>query len=144
MRARESHLLAETISRNPTLTPELVETSEKAFSAFINSKLVKCLPSPVNGTSPSATAFDLFQAILAKDQSDPIFAKEAREKEEKFGMYLTMMTKSAAAIRLAERRLSEGSAAGDAVKDLVDGASGVLGPYLGETVSRRCGKEISD
>jgi cysteinyl-tRNA synthetase len=49
-------------------------------------------------------------------------------------MYLTSLSKSSAAIRTAAKRLNGSEAGQEGVKDLVEGAGDVLGPYLGETV----------
>jgi hypothetical protein len=125
--------LVETISSNPTLTSDLVSTAQTAFSRFIEKKLVKCLPSPVD-TPSDADGLTIFDAILAKDQADAEWAKSAREREEKFGMYLTSLSRASAAIRTAETQVGSQSSS-KAVKELVDGAADVLGPHLGETVS---------
>ena len=95
---------------------------------------MKCLPSPVDSAT-DADGLTQFDAILAKDQADPEWAKSAREKEEKFGMYLTSLTRASSAIRTAEKRASSGDAGSEGVKELVEGAADVLGPHLGETVS---------
>jgi len=134
LRARESHLLAEAVTANTSLRPELVSTAKTAFTKFVEKKLVKCLPSPVNSAA-DADGLAQFDAILAKDQADPEWAKSAREKEEKFGMYLTSLTRASSAIRTAEERAGSGDAGVEGVKELVEGAADVLGPHLGETVS---------
>ena len=136
LRARESHLLAEAISSTPTLTSELVSSAQTAFSKFIEKKLVKCLPSPVESPA-NADGLTVFDAILAKDSADAEWAKSAREREEKFGMYLTSLTRASAAIRAAQEQVGGSSSSSKAVKELVDGAADVLGPHLGDTVSYR-------
>ena len=73
--------------------------------------------------------------MIKRDTTDAEWAAEARAKEEKFGMYLTSLSKAQAAIQQAETRLASSTAGGDSVKDLVEGASDVLGPYLGAKVS---------
>jgi cysteinyl-tRNA synthetase len=56
-----------------------------------------------------------------------------REKDEKFGMYMGSLAKSCQAIKVARGRMGK-DGGGEAVKELVEGAADVLGPYLGETV----------
>lgn len=126
--------MAETISSNPNLDSALIQTAQTAFSQYVQRKLLKSLPTPVEAPSPNSDGLDHFDAILAKDTADPEWAKSAREKEEKFAMYLSSLSKSSAAIRTAEKRLASGETGVEGVKDLVDGAADVLGPYLGETV----------
>jgi hypothetical protein len=58
-----------------------------------------------------------------------------REKDEKFGMYLSSLARSAKAIDIAKGRLVRQDLAAEGVRELVEGAMDVLGPYLGETVS---------
>ena len=123
------------MTSNPTITSSLIYTAREAFSSFLHSKLPRALPTPVEPPSPNADAAAHFDAVLTKVKTDEAWTSAAREKEEKFGMYITSLTRSSAAIRLAEERLKKGDTSGEAVKDLVDGAADVLGPYLGQTVS---------
>jgi cysteinyl-tRNA synthetase len=58
-----------------------------------------------------------------------------REKDEKFGMYLTSLSRSLEALEVARGRLSNGDTGESAVTDLVEGTADILGPYLGEKVS---------
>ncbi len=44
-------------------------------------------------------------------------------------MYLASLTKASSAIRIAEKKLEGRNAGSEAVKELVDRASDVLGPY---------------
>lgn len=67
---------------------------------------------------------------MKRATTDTEFAKAAKEKEEKFGMYLSSLSKASAAIQTAEKSLNSNGS----VKELVEGAADVLGPYLGETV----------
>lgn len=129
-------MLEEAITSNQSLTPDLISKAQEAFTAFLHNKLIKSLPSPVEPSSPNDDSISHFQAILAKDNSDSAWAKAAREKEEKFSMYLTSLSKSGDAIRQAEALLAKGQSSAEDVKSLVEGASDVLGPYLGEKVSR--------
>lgn len=129
MRAREGYLLKETVEKNPALTAELIQTARKAYAEFLP-KLVKSLPSPVE--SGSDDALEQFAAIAAKDASDAEFARAGREKEEKFGLYITSLSKARQAILDAEKSLASGNTQG--VKELVDSTADVLGPYLGTTL----------
>ncbi|KAK8869958.1 cysteine-tRNA ligase [Kwoniella newhampshirensis] len=141
LRARESYLLTQNITSNPALTPQLLSSTQEAFTRFLNLKLIKSLPSPVEApSSPNATSFDHFETILTRDKSDATWAKSARDKDEKFGLYLTSLSKARDAYRIAEQRLETAEVGGDGVRDLVEGASDVLGPYLGDTL----GDTISD
>jgi len=49
-------------------------------------------------------------------------------------MYLTSLGRAAKAIEVAERRVESGDSGNEGVRELVEGASEVLGPHLGETV----------
>ncbi|WVR05035.1 cysteine-tRNA ligase [Kwoniella sp. DSM 27419] len=133
LRARESYLLNQTISSNPNLTPQLVSDAREAFSKFVNSKLIKSFPSP-----PSSDAklgpFELLEAALEKDKSDTEWARTAREKEEKFALYLASLIRARDAIKAAEEKLSSQSGGNEAVAELVQGTSDVLGPHYGETL----------
>ena len=97
--------------------------------------MVKSLPSPVESPSDDPYSFGLFEAVVAKDSADAEWAKAGREKEEKFGLYLTSLAKSVEAIRTAEKRIGTPEDSTEAVKELVNGTSDVLGPLLGEKVS---------
>lgn len=112
----------------------MLDTSNSAFDAFLQRKLLKALPSPVDLPSPNASGVEHFDAILAKDAADAEWARVAREKEEKFSMYLTSLSKASAAIRTAAQRVNGSEGGQEGVKELVEGAADVLGPYLGETV----------
>lgn len=129
MRAREGYLLKETKEKNPKLTPELIADARKAFAAFLP-KLVKNLPSPVDAPNGD-DALEHFNAIAKKAASDPAFVEAGKEKEEKFGLYITSLTQARDAILTAEKQLESGAAG--SVDALVDGTASVLGPYYGET-----------
>ncbi len=130
------------IQTNQSLTSDLISTSKTAFSGFVNKKLLKSLPTPVDPPSSTSDGLAHFDAILQKATSDAEFAKAAREKEEKFSMYLASLSKASDAIRTAEKRLTAQEGESAAVKELVDGAADVLGPYLGETVSTYSSAEL--
>lgn len=132
LRARESYLLDQAISSNPALTPQLISDVEAAFTKYI-AKPLKSLPTPLEH-SPNATSFEILDLLLQKDQSEAQWAKEAREREEKFGMYLTSLSKAREAYNSAQQKVGKPEGEGQAVKDLVEGAADVLGPYLGEKV----------
>jgi cysteinyl-tRNA synthetase len=68
-----------------------------------------------------------------------------RDKEEKWGMYLSSLSKSRDAILTADKRLEDGQGqiGSEAVQDLVEGASDVLGPWLGETLADTIADPIS-
>lgn len=130
-------MLKQTIANNPLLTPDLIQTAQSAFESYLVSKLVKCLPSPVDAPSASASPLDHFEAIVNRDQTDEAWAAEARAKEEKFGMHIASLTRARDAIRIAGERHQTGKDVGaEAVRDLVDGAAEILGPHLGTTVCR--------
>lgn len=129
MRAREAYLLNETKEKNPKLSPELVADARQAFAAFLP-KLIKVLPSPVDAPNGD-DALEHFAAISAKSTSDPQFLEAGKEKEEKFGLYITSLNQARDAILAAEKHLGSGAAGG--VDALVDGTASVLGPYYGET-----------
>lgn len=132
LRARESYLLDQAISTNLALTPELISDVEAAFTKYL-AKPLKSLTAPLEH-SPNATSFEILDLLLQKDQSEAQWAKEAREREEKFGMYLASLSKARDAYNAAQQRVGKPEGEGQAVKDLVEGAADVLGPYLGEKV----------
>jgi len=104
--------------------------------AYLKGRVLKSLPAPINGSHVDTDPLAYFDMILTKDGDDTgRGAKAAREKDEKFGMYLNSLSRAKSAIQLAEERLSKQETGETAVKDLVDGAGDALGPYLGETVS---------
>ncbi|WWC69630.1 cysteine-tRNA ligase [Kwoniella pini CBS 10737] len=138
LRAREKYLLDETKSKNTSITPTLLNDTKLAFSKFLSGKLIKSLPSIPSGLSDSQDDLQNFLIIIEKDKSDPIFAEAARQKEEKYTLYLASLLRAHGAIKKAEALLN-GSSQQDVV-DLVDGTSDVLGPYYGETL----GHTISD
>lgn len=132
LRARESYLLDQAISTNLALTPELISDVEAAFTKYL-AKPLKSLTAPLEH-SPNATSFEILDLLLQKDQSEAQWAKEAREREEKFGMYLASLSKARDAYNSAQQKVGKPEGEGQAVKDLVEGATDVLGPYLGEKV----------
>nr|XP_018264033.1 cysteine-tRNA ligase [Kwoniella dejecticola CBS 10117]OBR86191.1 cysteine-tRNA ligase [Kwoniella dejecticola CBS 10117] len=138
LRAREKYLLDETKSKHTSITPALLNDTKTAFSRFFSGKLIKSLPSLPASLSDSQDDLDKFLVILEQDKSDPIFAEAARQKEEKYTLYLASLLKARGAIKKAEGLLN-GSGQTDVV-ELVDGTSDVLGPYYGETL----GHTISD
>jgi cysteinyl-tRNA synthetase len=103
----------------------------------LNRKVLKNIPSPVEPSADGITGQAYFADILKRDQADAAFASAAREKEEKWGLYLTSLTKADQAIQIALKQL-EGSTGKEDVTALVDGAADILGPYLGDTVSLTC------
>jgi cysteinyl-tRNA synthetase len=112
-----------------------LETAKSAFEKYLDSKLVKCLPTPVAAPS-SATAQERFEAILSKFKSDSTWAGEAKAKEEKFEMYISSLSKAGEAIRIAEQRLQESDKGGKkGVEELMRDSADTIGPYLGTTVS---------
>jgi len=112
-----------------------VETAKEAFEKYLDSKLVKCLPTPVAAPS-SATALERFEAILSKFKSDSTWAGEAKAKEEKFEMHMSSLSKAGEAIRIAEQRLGEADKGGKkGVEDLTRDSADTIGPHLGTTVS---------
>lgn len=133
LRARESHLLERIASQHATLSLDLINQVQEAFQHFFNRKVLKNLPSPVEPSASGITGQAYFADILKRDQSDPEFARVAREKEEKWSLYLTSLGKADRAIQGALQAL-EGNAGAEAVKELIDESADVLGPYLGDTV----------
>jgi cysteinyl-tRNA synthetase len=128
------------MTNNAVLTSEILETTHAAFGSYLESKLVKCLPTFIERPSGSSS-LEHFDAIVNKDQTDEAWAAEARTKDEKFGMHVASLIRARDAIRIAEDQMksakpeSFGATAGQqAVFDLVGGAYDVLGLYLGTTV----------
>jgi cysteinyl-tRNA synthetase len=134
LRARESHLLARTISSTASLTSDLISTVQKAFDAYFAKRIIKNLPSSVTPVDFDGTPNDHLALVRERDAKDAEWAKAAREKDEKWGLYLTSLTHAGEALEVAKRKVQEQGGAGD-VKELVDASADVLGPYLGETVS---------
>lgn len=76
-----------------------------------------------------------FALVRERDKGDKEFARIAREKDEKWSLYLTNLTRAGDALEGARRSLDGQDKGNGGVKDLVEGSADVLGPYLGETVS---------
>lgn len=108
---------------------------DQALEAYFNKRILKNLPSPISGSASPDNFKDHFALIQERDRQDAEWARQAREKEEKWGMYLASMAKGVEALEVARRRQEGQDGEGSAVKELVDGSADVLGPYLGETVS---------
>lgn len=87
VRAREQHLLKAFRDANPTLSETLKGNIKNAFSAYLSSKLLKVLKE-TDAPQPGETELATLDRLLKKDQSDAAWAKEMREKEEKFGLIL--------------------------------------------------------
>jgi cysteinyl-tRNA synthetase len=120
------------------LSTSLLSTTQSAFTAYLKNKLVKALPlsTDLPGIDGDPSAY--FDAVSAKNQGDSAWAKEAREKDEKFGMYLNSLSRSSTAIRSAQERFDKQEIGGDAANNLIEAAGDVLGPYIGQTVSAEC------
>lgn len=87
IRAREQHLLAAYRNSHPELSEALKNDTKQAWDAYFQSKLLKCLPEadkPKEGED-TVTAF---QRLVKRDAEDEVWRKEARSKEEKFGLIL--------------------------------------------------------
>ena len=87
VRAREQHLLKAFRDANPTLSETLKGNIKNAFSAYLSSKLLKVLKE-TDAPQQDETELATLERLLKKDQSDAAWAKEMREKEEKFGLIL--------------------------------------------------------
>lgn len=96
--------------------------------------MLKNLPSPVEPSGQAEDVQAYFQDIRKRDTTDTAFAAAAREKEEKWGLYLASMGKASKALDVAGERVEAGNVGREGVEELVDGAADVLGPYLGDTV----------
>lgn len=83
----------------------------------------------------SGSAAEHFALVQERDRSDGDWATLAREKDEKWSLYLTSLTRAGEALEVAGRKMDGQGAGEGGVKELVDGSADVLGPYLGETVS---------
>lgn len=136
-------MIHEMTMRNGILSSEMLKDAHAAFEAYLDSKLLKCLPSPI-ARPAGASSLEHFDAIVNKDQTDEAWAAEARAKEEKFGMHIASLTRARDNIKVAEERMRTakpetfGATAGrQAVIDLLYGSYDVLGPYLGSTVRQR-------
>lgn len=128
VRSSEEYLLKQTKRDYATLSTELVEKVKTAFEEYLDSKLVKCLPSPVAAPS-SATALERFAAILEKFGSGAGLA-EGKAKDEKFEMHINSLKSAREAITLAEETLKASTSADGDASGLVDRSADILGPYL--------------
>ncbi|WVN89023.1 cysteine-tRNA ligase [Cryptococcus depauperatus CBS 7841] len=140
IRARESHLLEQLISSTSSITTQLLSDVEAGFTQYLTKPLksISALDIP-----PNATSFEVFDLILARYQSDTKWANEAREKEEKFGMYLASLAKAKEAYNNAKGKLDRPGNDNKAVKDLVEGATDILGPYLGDKLAETISDPIA-
>ncbi|WWC85317.1 cysteine-tRNA ligase [Kwoniella dendrophila CBS 6074] len=143
LRAREGYLLDQTKSTNSTLTSDMIKDTKLAFSKFLNSKLIKSLPSTIPEISSIENDLEIFDIILNKDKSDSTFAEAAKSKEEKWTLYLASLLKASTAIKKAESLMNGSGSTQNDVNDLVDGTSDVLGPYYGETLGHTIEDPIS-
>ena len=107
---------------------------QEAFQHYLHRKVLKNLPSPVEPSGQAEDVQAYFQDVVKRDTADAAFAAAAREKEEKWGLYLASMGKASKALDVARERVEAGDEGKEEVEELVDGAADVLGPYLGDTV----------
>lgn len=132
LRARELHLLSELKTNSTTLNAELLGKASSAFASFYNARLDPMLgPDAKTGNETELEAFDR----IVQKEKDAAWAKEMREKHEKFAMYVASLTVARSAIGLAQGRLANAEGTKEGAQDLIEGAKEVLGPWLGETVS---------
>ena len=101
VRAREQHLLKAFRDANPTLSESLKGDIKTAFSAYLSSKLLKILKE-TDAPQQDETELATLERLLKKDQSDAAWAKEMREKEEKFGLILGSLQSAKAGIETAK------------------------------------------
>ena len=135
-------MLSEAVTQNPTLTQSLIDTARSAFTVYTSNKLVQAVPLSVAGAVKDGS-FEYFDRVIAVVEGDPGRAKQARDKDEKFGLYLNSLSRAKAAIETAQNRLSAHDIGNEAVSQLVDGVGDILGPYLGEKVGLLSGRQLS-
>lgn len=117
-----------------------MDTVSSAYESYFTRRILKNLPSPYPA-DPNWKGFptEHFAIILEKDRTDPAWARAAREKEEKWSMYLSSLKKAGEALDVARMRLDGQDPNANAVKELVEGTADILGPYLGDTVRFQLG-----
>lgn len=85
-------MLKEYRTQHPALSAALKKDIYSAFSAYFSAKLVKSLPEadkPQEGESDQL--FAVLDRLVQKDATDETWAKEARAKDEKFGLILASL-----------------------------------------------------
>jgi cysteinyl-tRNA synthetase len=87
IRAREQHLLAAYRESHPELSEALKNDTKQAWDAYFQSKLLKCL-AEADKPKEGEDSITAFQRLLKRDAEDEVWRKEARSKEEKFGLVL--------------------------------------------------------
>jgi hypothetical protein len=78
---------------------------ETAFSAYLSSKLLKVLKE-TDAPQQDETELATLERLLKKDQSDAAWAKETREKEEKFGLILGSLVSQSLFVSLWKQDLA--------------------------------------
>ncbi|KAF2021267.1 hypothetical protein BU24DRAFT_416926 [Aaosphaeria arxii CBS 175.79] len=121
LRGRQQHLLAQFRQKNPTITEEVVDTTSKAFDAYIkkNLPLLGSDLSPENFSKESSEKYASVIAGKALEGTGPPSDKEAKIK-----MHLRTAGSAATAL-LAPSKTSESD-----VAEFFAGAEDVLLPYL--------------
>ncbi|CAE6448292.1 unnamed protein product [Rhizoctonia solani] len=121
IRARQQHHLDTLSANTPTVTPELIDTVQKALLAYLNKQLVKGLENKsliVPGQEESS-----WEKIETLAQ-DPAWVQAGNARDEKFFMHLKALRDSRAAITSARSNLGVSSNA------LITSSAPILSPYL--------------
>ena len=87
VRGREQHLLQSYREEHKDLSDSLKQDIQSASAAYYQSKLAKSLKE-ADAQKENETESQAFDRLAQKDQCDAAWAKEMREKEEKFGLIL--------------------------------------------------------
>jgi cysteinyl-tRNA synthetase len=87
VRGREQHLLQAYRDAHQDLSASLKDDIMSAFAAYYQSKLAKSLKD-ADAQQENESESHAFERLAQKDQCDAAWAKEMREKDEKFGLIL--------------------------------------------------------
>ncbi|KAF2191879.1 cysteinyl-tRNA synthetase [Zopfia rhizophila CBS 207.26] len=121
LRGRQQHLLAQFKEKNPSLTTEVVDTTTKAFDAYLQKNLPLLSPAlkPENFNKESA---EKYASVIAGKSLDGI--GPSSDKEAKIKMHLKTAGSAATAL------LSPSKSTEVEVEEFYTGAEDVLLPYL--------------
>ncbi|GAA5881046.1 hypothetical protein JCM16303_004653 [Sporobolomyces ruberrimus] len=135
LRARQSHLLqnylSELSSSSTPLSSRVLQEVQEAWTSYFYKTLSPSLPTPPSSFEQSyENAKTLFSEIenLAKDKT---WIDQQKEKEEKFGMYLSSIRNGFEGLKKAESLGENNGEEGvEAVKELVESNRDAVGIWL--------------
>ncbi|KDE05486.1 cysteinyl-tRNA synthetase [Microbotryum lychnidis-dioicae p1A1 Lamole] len=139
LRARQSHLLNQYTSQHTSLTSQLVQDNQTAWTAYFYKALSPALDNP---TPPSTPTFQDAQSAWSDIESklkDPKWVQEQKVRDEKLGMHVTVLQVGLKGLNVAEAELKEGKNGKEEAERLIESTKDVLSLWLdkqfGDTVT---------